>query len=226
MNHPADWKRCFSVTGIMCALLAGCASERAQDPLSAELEAILQLAPGRYAGPLPNAQDPDEPAMLYHTIEPVDLPGYGQTVLLHVVSRQGFDDPTPFQQKFYAFDLRPDRPRNQMTSIVMMRSARWRPGDDLDESKLIRFPAECAIVWSQDSRGLVARVKRGDCVYESEALGGPIEPDMTYVVTQHSFGIQDLLYRSDGSLLTPDSGLIVTPRQSTPSPKLAPPSSD
>ena len=35
---------------------------------------------------------------------------------------------------------------------------------------------------------------------------------MTYVVTTESFGIQDLLYRSDGTLLTPDSGLIVSPR--------------
>ena len=197
-------------------LLLGCDTQQrsAASQLDAELAAILETAPGRYAGVVPNRSDP--PAMLYHTIEPVALPEHGETVLMHVISQTGFDDPTPFQQKFYAFDLSPDRTRNQMTSIVLMRASRWQPGQQLDESKLIRFPPECAIVWSRDERGLVARVQRGDCVYESKALGGPIEPDMTYVVTAESFGIQDLLYRSDGTLLTPGSGLIVSPRVPAP----------
>ena len=202
----------MALLGSTLMLLVGCGTEQrpVESQLDVELADILATAPGRYAGVLPNRSDPS--AMLYHTIEPVALPEHGDTVLMHVISQNGFDDPTPFQQKFYAFDLSPDRTQNQMTSIVLMRASRWRPGEQLDESKLIRFPSECAIVWSRDDRGLVARVQRGDCVYQSKALGGAIEPDMTYVVTAVSFGIQDLLYRSDGTLLTPDSGLIVSPR--------------
>ena len=185
---------------------------QAKTPLDVELEAILALLPGRYAGSRATGAQPDREGMLYHTIEPVALPEHGRTVLLHVLSTRGFDDPQPLQQKFYAFDERAGRTHNSMRSIVLVRAPRWQPGMALDEDSVIRFPPECAIRWHRDERGLVARVKRGDCVYRSEAFGGDIVPDMTYVATPESFAIEDTLYRPDGSAVIPRGGLLVAPR--------------
>lgn len=187
------------------------ATELRPEALDIELQGLLTLLPGRYAGPLASAEMPDREGMIYHTIEAIALPEHGEQVLLHVVSLKGFDDPQPFQQKFYALDTDPNRARNQMASIVVMRAARWQQGDGVPEN-IIRFPPECAISWRRDDSGFVARVKRGDCVYESAAFGGAIIPDMTYVVSPESFAIRDLLYRPDGSLLTPGGGFVTASR--------------
>lgn len=197
---------CLAVASVGCTMTANSGG-----PLDQELADILDTLPGRYAGQVPSGNG--ETAMLYHTIEPVSLPELGDTVIHHVISREGFDDPEPFQQKFYTIDRSAKRQRNQMSSVVMMRTGRWEQGDELDAAKLIRFPQpDCAIVWNRDTRGLVARVKRGDCVYESAALGGAIIPDMTYIVTEDDFAIQDLLYKEDGTLLTPGA-MVTTPRR-------------
>lgn len=214
-SRPLSGTLFATLTAICCALWgsASAAEEPGEAGLDSELRALLAVLPGKYTGSLANAANPDREGQLFHTIEPIDLPEYGKRVFLHTLSLKGFDDPQPFQQKFYRFDLDADRERNRMTSVVMMRAPRWQAGTALDEEALIRFPAECAINWHRTGDDFVARVKRGDCVYKSAALGGDIIPDMTYVVTEESFAISDVLYRPDGSTVTPDNGLATAQRQ-------------
>lgn len=211
IDRNSGRRAALAVLALGCAVAAG-AGDRADPALVRELAAIERTLPGRYAGSLATAARPDREGTLYHVIERVALPDYGELVFRHLLSLKGFDDPRPFQQKFYRFDLSPERTHNRMRSVVLMRAPRWQPGETLPREGLIEFPEECAIRWQTDERGLVARVRRGDCVYDSAALGGPIVPDMTYIATPDSFALKDQLFRPDGSQVTPGGGLVVAPR--------------
>jgi hypothetical protein len=200
---------------------ATAAAGTSQDParaaaLDEELEQLLSLLPGRYRGDL-DSDDGNGGRQIHHTIEVIEMPEHGEKTLIHVLSLSGFDDPQPFQQKFYAFDLSPERSQNRMESIVLMRAPRWQPGQALDEQRLLRFPPECRISWRREGSTFVARVRQGSCAYESAAMGGTIVPDMTYVVSEESFAIRDILYRPDGSLAVPSQSgdFIVAPRACT-----------
>jgi hypothetical protein len=216
------YHRPFLLSGVLFAMLIfgppTMATEKSQGPahtaaLDKELEQLLSLLPGRYRGKL-DGEEGDDGRHIYHTIEVIEMPAHGEKTLIHVLSLEGFDDPQPFQQKFYAFDLRPERSRNRMESIVLMRAPRWQPGQALDDQRLLRFPPECRISWRREGSTFVARVRQGSCAYESAAMGGTIVPDMTYVVSEESFAIRDILYRPDGSLAVPSQGgdFIVAPR--------------
>jgi peptidylprolyl isomerase len=200
------------------------ATAAAPTALDRELAEILELLPGRYVG---EADDPRGGAklLLHHKIVRIDAPQFGSdTVFYHLLARDGFDSLKPFQQKIYAFDRRPERVRNSMRSWVYLPTT---PGSNLErdvarqrslrQDELMNFPAEtCAIRWSRGEKPVqfVARVKPQDCVFESAAFKQKIRPDMTYVLSAASFGIQDILNGENGQPLFPSSGISYAPRVS------------
>jgi peptidylprolyl isomerase len=208
----------------LLALLAVPAAPAATPALDAELDRILALLPGRYAGDAPDPRDPAglQRRPLQHKIARIEAPQFGgDTVFYHQISRDGLDSPTPFQQKIYVFDRSPGRSVNRMRSFV------FRPGQgfanlerdpaaqkSLDPAALMNFPEACAIRWSRgDTEGsFVARVRREDCSYESAAFRQSISPELTYVLSAGSFGIEDLLYGVDGKPLFPPTGLLTAAR--------------
>ena len=218
----------------LCALPAAYAANNnhaakpAITALDSQLAQILQLFPGRYSG---EANDPADASgkarlTLYHKIARINAPQFGgDAVYYHQISRDGFDSPQPLQQKIYAFDRSPVRKANSMRAFVFPLSATAAHLQDdpaaalaLQPGKLMVFPAACDIRWAAGSSPGVyrARVRRGDCSYDSVAFKQKISPDLTYELSGASFAMEDVLFGADGNALFPSSGLLTTPRVSAP----------
>ena len=214
------------LVGLLLATLAACATSPQAGaprpgapvagsvvpaPLEAELQEILALLPGRYAGP-------DADGRLYHKIVPIVAPQFGgDTVFYHQISRDGFDSATPSQQKIYVFDRAPGRAGNVMRSYVFL--PKQGPANveqdvaalrSLQPGMLMSFPPECAIRWSRGEApgSYVARVRPEQCSFQGVAFKQRISPEMTYVVDRDSFSIEDVLYGENGQPLFPRSGLL------------------
>lgn len=195
--------------------------------LEGELTEILALLPGRYRGVAPDPRDPEAPAQpLFHKIVRIDAPQFGSdAVYYHVIAREGYDSVTPFQQKIYAFDRSAGRAGNAMRSWVYLPTT---PGTNLDQDparqrslqreELMSFPTPaCAIRWSRRSPSgeYTARVQPADCVFPSAAFRQDLRPDMTYVLSPASFGIEDILNGEDGRPLFPSSGIVTATRETS-----------
>ncbi|HPF26447.1 MAG TPA: hypothetical protein P5528_05485 [Steroidobacteraceae bacterium] len=187
----------------------------------------MTLLPGHYSGPAPaDPREPGAPAgRLFHKIVPITAPQFGaQYVFYHQISRDGFDSSQPFQQKIYAFDLDPKRSTNRMRSVVFYPQQGYANLEQhaaqlasLDPTVLMQFPESCAIRWLAGERPgvFVARVSRSDCQYVSKAFKQIIAPDLTYVLSEAEFAIEDVLYGENGQPLFPPSGLLHATRLRT-----------
>ena len=84
-------------------MLAACTllEDGTANPIERELEGILALLPGQYAGEAPNPRMAEQLTTLYHTLQQVTEPSLGELVFHHVISVKGFDDDKPLQQKLY-----------------------------------------------------------------------------------------------------------------------------
>lgn len=208
--------------------LSGCVgTPGAVAKLDAELAVIAARLPGRYAGPAPaDSRDSQvSPGRLFHKIVPITAPQFGaRYVFYHQISRDDFDSTQPMQQKIYAFDLDPKRSINRMRSLVFYPQQGYANLEQhatqlaaLDPSVLMQFPEQCAIRWSAGDRPgvFVARVSRRDCQYVSKTFKQTIAPDLTYVLSESEFAIEDLLYAENGQPLFPPSGLLRATRVMT-----------
>jgi len=191
----------------------------AAGPLDTELAEILALLPGRYEGPASGGR-------LFHKIVPITAPNFGDAaVFYHQISRDGFDSPTPFQQKIYVFNRDPARGFNRMRSWVFFPKQGYANLEQhaaalraLQPAQLMNFPLECAIRWGRgDAPGrYVARVRRQDCTYDSAGFKQKISPEMTYVLDRESFSLEDILYGENGQPLFPSAGLLRAAREAAP----------
>lgn len=203
--------------------------------LERELRELLETLPGHYTGEVTDPSDASgaRRITLYHKIVRIEAPQFGETVFYHQISRDGFDSPRPAQQKIYAFDRNPARADNRMRSWVFFPDQ--QPGNlerdpaaiaAVQPAKMMNFSPECAIRWQRGERRsmFVARVRPEDCSFESAAFRQRIRPDMTYVVSPRSFGVQDILYGESGKSLIPVAGLLTVPRVAAPSSAASSPS--
>ena len=202
------------VASSACATLADPAA-----PLDRQLEGIVALLPGLYAGSMPGdfGAEAGEGSRIFHKIVRIDAPQFGSDlVFYHQISRDGFDSTKPLQQKIYAFD------RDRKRTANVMRSRVFFPGQgyanleqdgaalsSFDPATLMQFPTECAIRWSAgDSVGqFVARVSRADCRYQSQTFKQTIAPELTYILSAAEFAMEDVLYGENGAPLFPATGM-------------------
>ena len=216
--RPVDRGTAALATLAATLLVSACVAppRREATTLDAELEQIMALLPGRYEGPANEGR-------LYHKIVPITAPNFGAgSVFYHQISRDGFDSTAPFQQKIYVFNRDPGRSFNRMRSWVFFPKQGFANLEQdpsalraLQPAQLMNFPLDCAIRWARgDAPGrFVARVRREDCTYDSVGFRQKISPDMTYVLDDGSFALEDILYGESGQPLFPSAGLLRAARQ-------------
>jgi len=205
-----DVRRIFVLAGFALVLASGAGSPAAAgepaSPLDAELAQIVALLPGRYQGTMPVMSDASgkKTETVYHKIARIDAPQFGAMVMYHQIGAAGPDGP-PAQQKIYVFDVSPSRTENRMRSFVIPRGRGLQNFESLGPEiaqlapeSLMNFPPECAIRWRRVSGGFAAHVSARDCQYPSQTWKTDVRPDMTYVLKQRSFSLQESMYYADG----------------------------
>lgn len=202
-----DPRRIVVLAGFALVLASGAGSTAAAgEPasrLDAELAQIVALLPGRYQGTMPVMSDPSakKTETVYHKIARIDAPQFGAMVMYHQIGAAGPDGP-PAQQKIYVFDVSPSRTENRMRSFVIPRGRGLQNleslGPELAPDSLMNFPPECAIRWRRVSGGFAAHVSARDCQYPSQTWKTDVRPDVTYVLKQRSFSLQESMYYADG----------------------------
>lgn len=193
--------------------------------LDLELERIVALLPGRYAGSAPDPSAPEsDPRPLFHRIVPIDAPRFGTLVFYHEIARDGFYSRRPVQQKIYAFDTRSGRRGNSMRSwVVPYGTVTPAPDRDpqalaeLSPARLQSFPRGCELRWSatQLPGEYVAEVRREDCRFRSTTFAQWVRPAMRYTVSARRFTLEDALYGEDGAPLFPQTGALPAERTRT-----------
>ena len=211
--------RVTSLIGILCASLplAAWGAPSPPSPLDAELTKITSLLTGRYAGSMADPLDPTggKTIRLHHKIVSIEAPQFGQRVFYHQISRDAVDSLQPTQQKIYVFDLDPARKQNRMRSFVFYPKSGYANLErdpaalrQLQPQQLMSFPAGCEINWSEEAGEVFfARVRLGDCRYESAAFKQTILPLLTYRVSRDAFAIEDVLHDANRKPLYPSMGL-------------------
>ena len=210
--------------GILCASLpmAAWSASSPPSPLDAQLTRITTLLTGRYAGSIVDPLDPAGGKMirLHHKIVPIEAPQFGQKVFYHQISRDAVDSLQPTQQKIYVFDLDPARKLNRMRSFVFYPKSGYANLErdpvalrQLQPQQLMSFPPGCEINWSEETDEVFfARVRLGDCRYESVAFKQAILPLLTYRVSRNAFAIEDVLHDANRQPLYRSAGLASTAR--------------
>ena len=202
-----DPRRIAIFAGLALVIASGASSPAAaREPagrLDAELAQIVALLPGRYQGTMPVMSDPSakKTETVYHKIARIDAPQFGAVVMYHQIGAVSPDGP-PAQQKIYVFDVSPSRTENRMRSFVIPRGRGLQNleslGPELAPDSLMNFPPECAIRWRRVSGGFAAHVSARDCQYPSQTWKTDVRPDVTYVLKQRSFSLQESMYYADG----------------------------
>ena len=202
-----DPRRIAIFAGLALVIASGASSPAAaREPagrLDAELAQIVALLPGRYQGTMPVMSDPSakKTETVYHKIARIDAPQFGAMVMYHQIGAVSPDGP-PAQQKIYVFDVSPSRTENRMRSFVIPRGRGLQNleslGPELAPDSLMNFPPECAIRWRRVSGGFAAHVSARDCQYPSQTWKTDVRPDVTYVLKQRSFSLQESMYYADG----------------------------
>jgi len=213
--HPMLALLCASLP--MAAWSASSPPSSAASTLDAELSRIMALLPGRYAGSIVDPFAPSSGKMirLHHKIVPIEAPQFGQKVFYHQISRDAVDSLQPTQQKIYVFDLDPARKRNRMRSFVFYPKSGYANLErdpvalrQLQPQQLMSFPPGCEINWSEETGEVFfARVRLGDCRYDSVAFKQAILPLLTYRVSREAFAIEDVLHDANRKPLYPSVGL-------------------
>ena len=211
--------RANPLLGILCVSLPMVAltAPSQPSPLDAQLTRIASLLTGRYAGPIADPLDPTggKTIRLHHKIVPIEAPQFGQKVFYHQISRDAVDSLQPTQQKIYVFDLDPARKQNRMRSFVFYPKSGYANLErdpvalrQLQPQQLMSFPSGCEINWSEETGEVFfARVRLGDCRYESTAFKQTILPLLTYRVSRDAFAIEDVLHDANRKPLYRSVGL-------------------
>jgi hypothetical protein len=188
---------------------AACVHSAPDSRLDLELQTLLEILPGRYAGRVPKGLSPDgEMQNVVHQIVPVEAPQFGEHVLLYKLYAEDAEA-RPMQIKVFVFDTAPERSANRMRAYIFLPDHETDELADVtihvsgtDPETLMSFPESCAFEWKTMDAGFSGTVDPSKCIYPSRAFGTDIRPQMTY-------RIQGDLFEWDESLFTGNMDLIV-----------------
>ena len=177
-----------------CWLLNGCAMLAPE--LDVELNSLLEMLPGEYAGTAPIPGGPAGSTQeIFHKIAPIDASQFGARSFYYQLSNGG-PDGDPLQQKIFAFKTNPTRSKNLMRAFIFspgqeapnleQRPERWFY---LEARDFKSFPNKCAFRWRRVDDGFEGIVERSRCSFESERFGQTVSPDMRYSGISGSFRV-------------------------------------
>jgi len=203
---------------VFAVLLSGCT--RPTPTLEQELDALLQLLPGRYAGEAPDARSPEGASMaIFHKIVPIDAPQFGAKVFYYQLSRGSADGPA-LQQKIFVFDTASGRSANRMRAWVFapgqadgnLESAPARVAA-LRPDELMSFPEACAFLWSRIGDTFEGVVSAENCGFRSRQFNQEIRPDMRYRVNADRFEWNETLYGEGRRVIATTDGSLIAFRE-------------
>jgi len=198
---------------LLAATIAACTDD--VDVKRDELDTLLKLLPGEYAGMAELRKG--ESAPVVHKIAAVDLPQFGPHVLYYQL---GQDGGPALQQKVFVLDRDaaglPIRMRayyaapGKIAANFEQRPADWA---SLDPASLMAFPDSCAFRWRADGAGFTGVVARETCQYDSPGFRQLVQPEMQYRVTDETFEWTETLYGADGTPLATTGGNLIAYRR-------------
>jgi hypothetical protein len=203
---------------ILALSLLGCSTT--QTRLDRDLDELMRVLPGSYAGEAPIMSSPaGEMQDIFHKLAPIDVPQFGERVLYYQLSTGSADGPA-LQQKIFVLSVPPG------SDVIRMRAYVFAPGqaegnleqdadrwDDLDPAALMNFPESCAFTWARVSGGFEATVRPANCSFASRAFGGTISPDMTYRIQGNRFEWTETLYGEGQRIMATTDGTLVAWRE-------------
>ena len=212
MNYRPDVARLPVFIAAMSVAGAGVA-----DSAGSELEGLLGMLPGEYAG-VATLSD-GEARRLAHRITPIQLPQFGERVLYYQLSEDAANA-SALQQKLFVLEQDAGQPGIRMRAYYFP-PGRFEPNLDrrpedwrrLDPSQLMSFPDSCAFRWRAEGNTYRGVVKRTLCQFDSPAFGQVIQAEMQYRVTERTFEWTEDLYGADGTSLATTGGNLIFDRR-------------
>lgn len=203
--------RSILVLTLAASLLTACT--RPEASLDQQLDELLRVLPGNYAGEASIEISPTgETQDIFHKLAPIDAPQFGERVLYYQLSSGSADGPA-LQMKIFVFDLDPERLANRMRAYVFAPGQaagnldqdpdRWAA---LDPATLMSFPDECAFTWSPVSGGFAGVVRASDCAFAGQSFKQTIRPEMSYRILGDRFEWDEILYGDDLRIIVTTNG--------------------